>query len=94
MADGFTGANGLKGSRVVTGSGSLLPLRQDTRARGPAVCRMVTVPRPMPTAVSPSPFDAFTINVTFLPLNYRIQNALEINERQIAAPEAENVLFL
>jgi len=52
VAVGFTGENGLRGSRVDTGSGSLLLLQQDTRARGPAACRTVTVPRLTPTVVS------------------------------------------
>jgi len=55
VAVGFTGENGLKGSKVDTGSGSLLPLQQDTRARGPAACRTVTAPRLTPTVVSPKP---------------------------------------
>ncbi|XP_071633149.1 uncharacterized protein [Temnothorax longispinosus] len=52
VAVGFIEENGLRDSKVVTGFGSLLPLRRDTRARGPAACRTVTAPRLMPTATA------------------------------------------
>lgn len=44
--------NGLKDSKVVTESDNLPHPRQDTKARGPAVYKTVTAPRPTPTAVS------------------------------------------
>lgn len=49
---GSTGENGLRDSRVVTGSGSPPPPQRDTRARGPAACRTATALKLTPTAVS------------------------------------------
>lgn len=44
--------NGLRDSRVATEFDNLPHPRRDTKARGPAVYKTVTAPRPTPTAVS------------------------------------------